>query len=240
MRALIADDEPLARKVLREELELLPGVSVAGEAQDGNETLALIQELRPDVLFLDLQMPDVTGFEVIRRLESGIMPVVIVVTAYDQHAIQAFEAGAVDYLLKPVSAARLALAVDRAMRIVGKPREIAEQVAKLPPRKIVGRVGEEYFLLTPDEVLAFQAEGDVVWIITAKRKYLATTTLKALQEKLEGLTFQRVHRGALVNVAHVRKMAALSSQRWLLTLHNNLEFIVSKRQASAVRALLSE
>ncbi len=239
MRALIVDDEPLARKVLREELELLPRIKTIAEAEDGAQALTLIKDLRPDLVFLDLQMPDVSGFEVIRRLESGFLPIIVIVTAYDKHAIQAFEAGAIDYLLKPVAADRLAMAVERASRLIGKPREIAEHVARLPPRKIVGRLGEEYFLLNPEEVLAFQADGDLVWIVTAKRKYLATMTLKALGEKLEGLGFERVHRSALVNVAHVRKMAALSSQRWLLTLHNDLEFIVSKRQAGAVRLLLS-
>jgi DNA-binding LytR/AlgR family response regulator len=107
------------------------------------------------------------------------------------------------------------------------------------PRKIVARSGDEYFLLSPDEVLAFHAEGDLVRIITAKRKYLSTLPLRTLTGKLAGSSFQRVHRNALVNVNHVRKMSALSSQRWLLTMDNNQEFIVSKRQAKAVRSLLS-
>ena len=249
MRALIVDDEPVARKILREELDTLHEIEIAGEAADGVEAVALIQQLRPDLVFLDLQMPEMTGFDVIRQLDAGPLPLIVIVTAYDQHAIRAFEAGAIDYLLKPVSAERLSMAVERAMRIASRPSEVADYTARLseiaadrqnsPPRKIVGRIGEEYFLLTPDEVLAFQADGDVVWIITAKRKYLATTTLKALQQKLQGLSFQRIHRNALVNVTHVRKMAALSSQRWLLTLNNNLEFIVSKRQAGAVRSILS-
>lgn len=249
MRALLVDDEPVARKVLREELEAMTGIEVAGEAENGQVALDQIRLLEPDLTFLDLQMPGMDGFQVIRELNSGPMPAIIVVTAYDQYAIQAFDAGAVDYLLKPVSAGRLAVAVDRARRLVGKPKEIAEYIAHLqelapagkapPPRKIVGRLGEEYFLLAPEEVLAFQADGDLVWIITARHRYLATMTLRALQEKLAGLPFQRIHRNALVNVQHVRKMAALSSQRWLLTMHNNQEFVVSKRQARAVREILS-
>ena len=132
------------------------------------------------------------------------MPVIIVITAYDQHAIRAFEAGALDYLLKPVAADRLTLAIDRARRLVGKPGNVAEQAVKwtevaaerqgvAAPRKIVGRIGEEYFLLEPDEVLAFQADGDLVWILTAKRKYQGTLTLKAMEERLKGLSFHRVH-----------------------------------------------
>ena len=107
------------------------------------------------------------------------------------------------------------------------------------PRKIVGRAGGEYILLNANEVLAFQAEGELVWIITAKNRYLAAQSLRKIEEKLEGSSFRRVHRNALVNVDHVRKMAALSSNRWLITLHNNQEFIVSKRLARNVREILS-
>jgi DNA-binding LytR/AlgR family response regulator len=181
-------------------------------------------------------------------LKGGNLPIIVIVTAFDKHAIEAFEAGALDYLLKPVSQGRLLVTVERARHLQHSPRQVAESVVKLQdiadepsvkPRKIVGRAGEEYFLLSADEVLAFQSEGDMVWIVTAKRRYLATQTLKTIQEKLQNSSFQRIHRNALVNVNHVRKMSALSSQRWLLTLNNNQEFIVSKRQASSVRQLLS-
>lgn len=249
MTALIVDDEPVARRILREELETQRDIEIVGEANDGPEALEQIRALQPDLVFLDLQMPGMSGLEVVRRIDASPMPIVIVVTAFDAYAVQAFEAGAVDYLLKPVSQDRLQRAIDRALRLSGKPKEIAEQLAHLHavadaqvpfrPKKIVGRAGEEYFLLSPEDVLAFQADGDQVWIITLKKKYLATLTLRALQEKLQNHAFQRVHRNALVNVNHVRKMSALSSQRWLLTLANNQEFIVSKRQARAVREILS-
>jgi DNA-binding LytR/AlgR family response regulator len=94
-------------------------------------------------------------------------------------------------------------------------------------------------LLTSDEVYAFQAEGDLVWIITARNKFLATQTLKVLEERLENTGFRRIHRNALVNIDHVRKMSALTSQRWLVTLNNQMEFIVSKRQARSIRHLLN-
>jgi DNA-binding LytR/AlgR family response regulator len=122
---------------------------------------------------------------------------------------------------------------------VARLQEIAEPAAGQRAKKIVGRIGEEYFLLNGDEVYAFQAEGDIVWIITAKRKYMATQTLKALQDRLSNSSFRRIHRNALVNVDHIRKMSTLSSQRWLITMANNLEFIVSKRQARGVRQLLN-
>src|ERR1039457_115573 len=153
MKALIVDDEPIARRVLREELELLPDVLVVGEAGEGKEALQKIARLRPDVVFLDLQMPVMSGFEVVRNLSEPPLPVIVIVTAFDQHAIEAFEAGAIDYLLKPVSEARLRRAVERAKRLLGKPLEIAQDLAKIASateflqparRKLVGRAGREY------------------------------------------------------------------------------------------------
>ena len=122
VRALIADDEPIARQVLREALESFPDVEIAGETENGEETLAKISALRPDVVFLDLQMPRMSGFEVIRRLEAGNLPIVVIVTAYDEHAIRAFEAGAIDYLLKPVGVSRLERTVERIRELRGQRR----------------------------------------------------------------------------------------------------------------------
>lgn len=189
MRALIVDDEPVARKVLREELELLGSIEVAGEARNGEEALIKISSVKPDVVFLDIQMPVMTGLELLNHLNTGHLPAIIMVTAYDQHAIQAFEAGAVDYLLKPVSQPRLQQAVERARRISRSPLEAAENLAQLQDlssavrqiprvRKIVGKLNEEYFLLSLDEVLAFQADGETTWIITSKQRYLATQNLR--------------------------------------------------------------
>jgi len=250
LRTLIVDDEPIARQVLREELEQLDDIEITGEAVDGTTALAAIRELTPDLVFLDLQMPGMSGFDVIRKFPtSGQIPLVVIVTAFDQHAIEAFEAGAIDYLLKPIGQDRLAQAVSRAVTLRVRPGAMAEQLANIqelaesararPARRIVARSGDEYLLLSAEEVLAFQAEGDLVWIITAKKRYLATQSLKAIQEKLQNTSFRRIHRKALVNIDQVRKMSTLSSQRWLVTLSNGQEFIVSKRQAQSVRQLLS-
>ena len=178
----------------------------------------------------------------------SVLPVVVIVTAYNQYAVEAFEAGAVDYLLKPIQQSRLEKAVARARALQGRGRERAENAAKLTEvlvpgnvprvRKIVGRSGEEYFLLDLNEVLAFQAEGEVVWIVTSKTRYMATQPLRAIESRLKNLPFQRVHRNAIVNVNHVRKLSSMSSQRWLLTLSNSQELIVSKRQAHSVRNML--
>src|SRR5258708_22727479 len=121
LRTLIVDDEPVARRVLREELEQLHQVEIVGEASNGVEALTGIRQRKPDLVFLDLQMPDMGGFDVVRNLKAtGETPAIVIVTAWDQHAIQAFEAGAIDYLLKPITQERLA--------------EAAEHVSRLPPR----------------------------------------------------------------------------------------------------------
>jgi DNA-binding LytR/AlgR family response regulator len=248
IRVLIVDDEPVARHVLRDELEQFPETEVIGEAENGKEALQKIEKLAPDLVFLDLQMPVMSGFEVVRGLGNAPLPVIVIVTAFDQHAIQAFEAGAVDYLLKPVSEARLQKAVERAKGLLSHPIEIANQLARMASvtpyaapvkgRKIVGRSGADYVLLDADDVLAFQAEGELVWIVTARQRLLATQSLRAMEERLAGPEFQRVHRNAIVNVNHVRKMSALSSQRWLITLSNGLQLVVSKRQAHSIRQIL--
>jgi two-component system LytT family response regulator len=201
MRALIVDDEPVARKVLREELELLDSMEIVGEADNGELALQKISSIKPDLVFLDIQMPVMGGFEVLDHLGGGYLPAVVVVTAYDQHAIRAFEAGAIDYLLKPISQQRLLRAVERVKRISRNPLQIAENLAQLQDvasfatraspgvRKIVGKLGEEYFLLSPNEVLAFQAEGELTWIITSKQRYLATQNLKAIEGRLQNTSF---------------------------------------------------
>lgn len=250
LRALIVDDEPIARQILREELDQIGGVDIISEADDGAAALALIEQRRPDLVLLDLEMPVMGGFEVIRHLNpKGNPPVIVIVTAYDQYAVQAFDAGAIDYLLKPVRQDRLAQAVDRARRLLHNTSEIAERLSKLKQiagpaagaraRKIIGKSGDEYVLLNFDEIFAFQAEGDLVWILTARQKFLATQTLRVLAERLENTNFRRIHRNAVVNLNHVRKLSSLSSRRWLVTMHNNLEFVVSKRQAAGVRGMLS-
>lgn len=250
MRALVVDDEPVARRVLREELEAFGDVEVVGEAENGQTALQLIESHRPDVVFLDLQMPVLNGFETVNRLSGSRLPVIIILTAYDEFAIRAFEAGAVDYLLKPVSQPRLSRTIERVRRLIEEPQRVAESVAHLQETvpaaadaaskvaKVVGRHGNEYFLLDLESVLAFQADGDLTWILTARRKYLATQNLKALEERFGSGFFRRIHRSALINVNQIQKMSMLTSQRWLVTLNNGLQLTVSKRQAKLVRDVM--
>ncbi len=247
LRVLVVDDEPLARRVLVDGLATRKDVQVVGEADNGGTALRQIRHLQPDLVLLDVQMPLMDGFQVIRRLK-GPLPVIVFVTAYSEYALDAFEVGAVDYLLKPVSEDRLRTAVDRARRVRRRPRESALRMERTlaaldrheTPRvaKLVARLGLDYYLLDLDDVYALRADGEIVWILTARRKYRAVHNLGRLEERLRGTQFQRVHRSVLVNTNRIRRLSALSSRRWLLTLTNGLEFIVSKRRAPLVRDLL--
>jgi DNA-binding LytR/AlgR family response regulator len=251
IRTLIVDDEPIARQVLREELGSFADVEVCGEAGDGQDALVKVARLKPELMLLDLHMPGLGGFEVIQRLPNDALPMVVIVTAYDQHALRAFEAGALDYLLKPVSGERLEKAIERARAMRGRPGEIAESLVRLTEvrlpeagvmaagcRRIAGKSGQAYYLLNLEDILAFQAEREIVWILTGKQRYVATQNLRAIEARLEGSRFYRVHRNALVNLDHIWKLTPLSSQRWLLTLTNSQELIVSKRQAHRMRQTL--
>src|SRR6202167_497510 len=178
LRTLVVDDEPVARKVLREELESIADVEIVGEADDGISALEQIVSRRPDLVLLDLQMPGMGGLDVVRKIRGGArLPAIVIVTAYDKYALEAFEAGAVDYLLKPIGQERLAEAIEKARRITGQ--EAVERLARLQEiadpllpgqrlKKIVGNAGAEYFKLDANELYAFHAEGDIVWITTAR------------------------------------------------------------------------
>jgi DNA-binding LytR/AlgR family response regulator len=252
LKTLIVDDEPIARQVLREELETIRGVQVIAEAESGPSALDQIARHSPDLVLLDLQMPRMGGLDVVRCLRhSAHIPIFVIVTAHDQHALDAFDAGAIDYLLKPVRTQRLVQAVERAKHIGTRQRvenlahlqEIAESAAgahavSSKEVRVVGKLGSEFYLLKAEEILAFQANGEIVSILTPKRTFLATQTLQEIDRRLSGFGFRRIHRNALVNLDHIRKISALSSQRWLVTLSNHQELVVSKRLGRSIRSLL--
>lgn len=233
MRILIADDEPIARQVLREIIEEIPGVTLVGEAVDGTDAIAQARQLQPDVILLDLHMPGLDGFQVKQAFPSDWAPLVIFVTAYEEHALEAFNAGAIDYVLKPVRKERLEASLQKARtQLAGK---VPSKAASAASRKIIGRLGNDLHLLDPSEVIAFQAEGDLVFIITAKGRYFANHSLKVLEQKLPGNSFRRVHRATIINTDQIRKISPLSSKRWLLKMANGMEVIVSKRLSGVIR-----
>jgi DNA-binding LytR/AlgR family response regulator len=231
LKVLIADDEPIAREILREHVEAIAGLEFAGEASTGAEAISRIFDLRPDVVLLDLQMPELDGLSVVRSLSGDRTPLIIFVTAYENHALAAFEVGAIDYLLKPVRRERLERAIEKARRQWKPAAPTGETL-----RKIVGRKGTDLYLLDPAEIVAFQADGELVHIVTTTQRYLSDHSLKGLEDKLEATRFRRIHRSTIINTDHIRKISPLSSKRWLLRMSNNFEAVVSKRLASAIRS----
>jgi DNA-binding LytR/AlgR family response regulator len=227
MRVLIADDEPVARQILREHLESMPGIEIAAETRTGAEAVEQILALQPDLVLLDQHMPELDGLGVVRKLGRHL-PLVIFVTAYQEHAVDAFDVGAVDYLLKPVRRERLEKAIEKA-------HKLHKPAPKPAAKKISGKKGSDIYLLDPTEIIAFQAEGELVHILTGGQKYLAEATLKDLEKEPALAAFRRVHRSTLINTDHIRKISPLSSRRWLLQMSNGFEAIVSKRLANTIR-----
>lgn len=236
MKVLIADDEPVARQVLAELLSELPGVALVGEAATGRETVEKTSELKPDLLLLDLQMPGLDGLSVARALRASPLPLVIYVTAYEQHALAAFETGAVDYLLKPVRRERLQAALEKARRqLAGLERSAMPGPPQDAPKRIVGRIGSDLHLIDPADVVAFRADGDTVVILTPQGKYFSDYSLRLLEQKLPPGRFRRIHRSTIINTDHIRKISPLTSKRFLLQLTGGLEAVVSKRMAGVIR-----
>ncbi len=229
IRALIVDDEPPARRRIRDLLEAEPDVEVVGECRDGRQAIATIEAVRPDLVFLDVQMPEAGGFEVVEALGPERLPVVVFVTAYDRYAVQAFEVHALDYLLKPFDRERFAAAVQRAREELRRPREagvdprIVALLEELRPAarrldRIPVRVGARIRLVPADEVDYFQAETNYVRLHVGKASHLVRDTLAGLEARLDPARFLRIHRSLVVNLSRVREVEPLFAGEYVLTL----------------------
>jgi DNA-binding LytR/AlgR family response regulator len=248
MRSLIIDDEPPARARLSRMLAAHSSVvGVIGEARDGLEALEKISGLRPDLIFLDVEMPGLNGFQVLQSLPADVtLPLIIFTTGYDQHALAAFEANAIAYLLKPVEAERLREALDRAWRIHSfEPRRGAErralssfiQNAPAPLQQVVGRKRDRFFLLSPEEIIFFRADGGIVRAHTAIEGYWVNYQLNYLEACLPEEMFFRAHRSVIVNLTKVKEMRPYSKSSFLLLMSDQAqtEIKVSERQAALLR-----
>jgi DNA-binding LytR/AlgR family response regulator len=209
--AVVAEDEALLRGQLIEQLgSLWPELEIVGEAADGVQALRLLDEHKPDILFLDIEMPGATGLEVARQA-SGRSRIVFV-TAYDQHALAAFDAGAVDYVLKPITAARLFTAVSRLReRLAAPPARVDAVLSQLSPagsqrktlRWINASVGQNLKLITVDEVVYFQADNKYTRVVTGEGEALIRKSLKELLDELDPQQFWQIHRSTVVNAGAI-------------------------------------
>ncbi len=247
MRSLIADDEESGRERLRRMLAAHPEVVAVGEARDGVEAVRQIEALRPDLLFLDIEMPGLSGFEVLQALPPGVtLPLVIFVTGYDQHALAAFDANALAYLLKPVEADRLAQAVARAAKLYGTPGEPARaseqmlRVAREAPknlRQIVCRKRDRLLLVPPEQVLWFQVEDGLVKAHTATDTFWVNYQLGELEAGLPTDLFFRARREVLVNLHSIKEIKPYFKSGFLLTMADaaGTEIVISERQSKSFR-----
>jgi DNA-binding LytR/AlgR family response regulator len=241
VKCLIIDDEGPARSRLTRMLKVHSEVEIAGEATNGLEAIERIEQLKPDVIFLDIQMPGLDGFGVLRSLPRHLpQPLVVFVTGFDQHALEAFEANALAYLLKPVEAEQLAVVVERAARLsVGEPLKIAEAARAIAPKltQVVGRKRDRLVLLSPLDIVFFSAEDGLTKARTLTETYLVNHQLAELESSLPEEDFFRARRQALVNLRAVKEIRPYFKSSFLLVMNDAAatEIAVSERQSKLLR-----
>lgn len=244
LKTIIVDDEPLARKGLRLRLQKMDDLEIVKECSNGREALTAITELEPDLIFLDIQMPGLSGFDVIKELQPENVPLIIFVTAFDQYAVEAFEAQAVDYILKPIDEDRLFEAVERArnhasqegaisdkqrllelvISITGKSERSIAQLLKERvgvkgyPDKLAIKDGGEVTLVSTSEIDWVDAAGDYMCVHANDETHVMRVTMKELENQLDPASFQRVHRSTLVNLDRVTKVCSHMNGEYFLIL----------------------
>ncbi len=267
IRAIIVDDEPLARRGLELRLRDAPDIEIVRQCANGREALAAVTELQPDLMFLDIQMPGLSGFDVLKQVPQESLPLLVFVTAFDRFAIDAFEAHALDYLLKPVDEARLARALDRVRaqwqqrQAVAQREQLMAMLADLTgrgeiepgtPSPAAGtapaarryasmlpiRVGRETIRLDVAAIDWVDAAGDYMCVHAAGQTHVLRATMKELEEMLDPQVFQRVHRSTIVNLARVRSLRPHLNGECFLKLESGQEVKLSRSFRDKVELLL--
>uniref|UniRef100_Q01UY6 Response regulator receiver protein n=1 Tax=Solibacter usitatus (strain Ellin6076) TaxID=234267 RepID=Q01UY6_SOLUE len=233
MRAIIVDDEELARGYLRELLSTHPEIEIAGECANGFEAVKSISEIHPDLVFLDVKMPKLDGFEVLELIESSAMPVVIFVTAFDQYATRAFDAHAVDYLLKPFSAERLARALERARSRMGErgiPAAVAAEARASGerPQRIVVKDGTRVHVIALGKLDYVEAQDDYVALHSEGKTYLKQQAIGSVEAMLDPALFVRIHRSAIVNLERVARIEPYGKESRIAILSDGTRLPVSR------------
>jgi two-component system LytT family response regulator len=254
LRVLVADDERPARRFLADLLKALPGIELAGEAAGGEEAVALIEAERPDLALLDLQMPEVTGLDVVRRVSKSALPLVAFVTAFDDHAIEAFELNAVDYLLKPVQLDRLAATLSRARERLQRVESADERAETLSAaaaayeravrrtylERIPVRRRDDVVIIVPvRQIASIVAERELLHLTTiGNERYTITHRLHALEARLDPRRFVRLGRGTLANIDTIARVSPMPGGTSVATLTNGQELAISRLQARVLRETL--
>ena len=251
IRSLIVDDEPLARRRVRAFLRSEPDLEIVGECRNGEETVAAIGALRPQLVFLDVQMPGMDGFGVLQALDPHKLPLIVFVTAHDQYAVRAFEKRALDYLLKPFSHSRFRDAVARAREhfTANDGSDFEERLRQmladtrgsgesLPARRLAIKTGARVVLLDPARIDWFEAEGDYVRVHAGREAYLTRQTLNRFEMQLGAGRFVRVHRSAIVNIDFVKEIHPLPGGDHALILRDGNRLTLSRGYREHLERLL--
>jgi two-component system LytT family response regulator len=236
VRVLIVDDEPLARRGVRARLLGHEDMSVVGEADNGLDAVWAVRRLAPDIVFLDVQMPGLDGFGVVEQVGVERMPVVVFLTAFEEHALKAFEAQALDYLLKPIDDERFAMALSRARKRIAERR--AGAAMTLPGLRIAARDRGRVLLLDANEVDWIEADGDYVRLHAGERGLLVRETMTAIESRLPPEKFVRIHRSTIVNVAAVRELVPHVNREFIVILKTGARLKLSRGFRDRVVALL--
>ncbi len=248
MRAIIVDDEELARQLLQEQLRDAGGVEVVAECANGFEAVKAIAELKPDLLFLDIQMPKLDGFEVLELVDDRTAAVIFV-TAYDQFAMKAFDAHAVDYLLKPFAAERLQTALGRARALLGsadvRPFQAVELAAAARPpgvalERVVVKDGTRVHIIPVAKLDYAEAQDDYVGLHSEKKVYLKQQTLASIETQLDPRKFVRIHRSYLVNLERIARIEPYTKDSRVVVLQDGMQLPVSRTGHARLKELLGE
>ena len=254
LRTLIVDDEPLARERVRMMLGMHDDVAVIGEVGDGQQAIAAIRQHRPDLVFLDVQMPSVDGFGVLRALEGETIPHVVFVTAYDQYALRAFEVHALDYVLKPFNAERFSQALQRARAAIIKHEDADGSVDKDRLRSLVASLTAEQrekqrivvkssgrvFFVKVDDIDWIEAEGNYVRLHMGAQSHLLRETMKGIGSVLDPSQFIRIHRSTIVNADRIRELQPLFHGEYAVILRDGTRLVASRGPDNRLKKLLAE
>lgn len=240
LRALVAEDEAPARANLREYLADVPWVTLVGEAADGREAVRLADALHPELLFLDVRLPELSGLEVARRAPAGAE--IVFTTAYDRFAIAAFEIGAIDYLVKPFGRERFAATLERLKARLGQPgastaARARDALGQGPLRRLYARQGERIVPIATASISRIEAHGDYVEVHCGAATFLLHMSLSELAERLDADRFRRVHRSHVVNLDAVQHFQAADERRLLITLRDGSRVVASRSGSEELRRL---
>lgn len=253
MRVLIVDDEPLARSGVLARLAPYPDIQVVGECDTGRAAVTAIRELGPDLVFLDVQMPDLNGFEVLRELSPGRLPPVIFLTAHDRYAVDAFTVHALDYLLKPIDEARFLESLQRARTQVNgagssdmeqRLYNLLKQVSVKPAgpayeTRFAVRTGKRITIVAVDDVDWVEASGDYVTFHVGRRSHLLRQTMNRLEEQLDPRRFIRIHRSVIVQTSRIFELETLANHEYLVRLIDGTKLRTSRRFSDRIERWLS-